>query len=602
MDRWAESPHQSERCYPGGVNPADDTLVGVWVNGKVNDLVDWYLVEAYVPCFFISELPRSLPVSRIRATFLEGTSIEQLLENEFERLAVSQRIPFTKIELFSPLQANLRPTRDLDRVAACLHWQLDAPWACPLFESDSLDDACHRMEIPPVSSDAVSKGQWEVFAQVDPEEDEPDVGPLMRRRGARSRGKGDAEGDEEVWYDRKMKRKLIFSDLPALPGFLEQLDDKFGRPVPGWAFGSRSNENWIGAAPSLWMYRREKASRQRVGERYSPPTPLAQSPVVEAPRVITPPTTLPVRDISPSEGSVVSLGPEEDIDMTEIGTQGVPEVPEAPALTDNELSYVLISGHSFAFGLGDLRLWLRHPATAVTPSSILGIYRLVQSDYRVDYFFEVRGARDAEQLRQAGERNPRSAGARSLSPAGFERATMGLRRSGIDASPPPEDSVEIWDRDLRRRSDHLPLVDNRTLFKGSCRPREHGILVALREASADNTLGPRPRDLVNAYADEVRRPRDIEITKCRRSDELSTSADPSLRTEGEVLPRVTTDEDPAPLPLEDAERLRSSEERRLRAEGHTRNGSLMHRDHLRILRLIITSPSTSEEFRRLRTD
>jgi hypothetical protein len=93
---------------------------------------------------------------------------------------------------------------------------LDAPWACPLFETDSLDDAYHRMEIPPVSSDAVSKGQWAIFAQVDPEEDEPDVGPLMRLRGARSRGRGDTEGDEEIWYDRKMKRKLIFSDLPAL--------------------------------------------------------------------------------------------------------------------------------------------------------------------------------------------------------------------------------------------------------------------------------------------------------------------------------------------------------------------------------------------------
>jgi hypothetical protein len=51
MERWVESPHQSERRYPGGVNPADDTLVEVWVNGKVTDLVPWFLVEAYVPCF-----------------------------------------------------------------------------------------------------------------------------------------------------------------------------------------------------------------------------------------------------------------------------------------------------------------------------------------------------------------------------------------------------------------------------------------------------------------------------------------------------------------------------------------------------------------------
>jgi hypothetical protein len=39
MDKWTESPHQSERRYPGGVNPADDTLIGVWVNGKTADLI-----------------------------------------------------------------------------------------------------------------------------------------------------------------------------------------------------------------------------------------------------------------------------------------------------------------------------------------------------------------------------------------------------------------------------------------------------------------------------------------------------------------------------------------------------------------------------------
>lgn len=116
------------------------------------------------------------------------------------------------------------------------------------------------MEIPPVSSNAVSKGKWSVYAQADPEEDEPEVGPLMKLRGARSWGRGDTEGDKEIWYDREMKRKLIFSDLPAPPRILEQLDDEFGRPAPGWAFGSRSNENWLGAVPSVWMYRREKAS------------------------------------------------------------------------------------------------------------------------------------------------------------------------------------------------------------------------------------------------------------------------------------------------------------------------------------------------------
>ncbi|KAJ7300562.1 hypothetical protein DFH08DRAFT_979540 [Mycena albidolilacea] len=300
-----------------------------------------------------------------------------------------QGIPFTKIELYFPTDESCRPSRHLDRVAACLHWQLEAPWACPLFETDNLNDTFHRLEIPLVSSDAVSKGQWSVFAQVEPDEDEPEVGPLMSLRGSRSRGKGDTEGDEEVWYDQKMKHKLIFSDLPALPRFLREVDKEFSQPVPGWAFGSRRHRDWIGNTPLVWMYKREKASRLPVGERYSPPTPLARSPVMELPPVMMIPATSTAHEASPSEGSVVSLRPEEDAEMVDVGTQGIPEEMEPQEMTaENESTYVLIHRHSFSFGLGDLRLWLRHPASAMVPTSIVGIYRLVQSDYRVDYFFK----------------------------------------------------------------------------------------------------------------------------------------------------------------------------------------------------------------------
>jgi hypothetical protein len=82
---------------------------------------------------------------------------------------------------------------------------------------------------------------------------------------------------------------------------------------------------------------------------------------------------------------VVSLGPEEEGSMEDVGTM------ETPAVED-ETTYVLIHGHSFSFGLGDLRLWIYHPAIAVHPASIAGIYRLLQLDYQVDYFFEVRNA------------------------------------------------------------------------------------------------------------------------------------------------------------------------------------------------------------------
>ncbi|KAJ7877518.1 hypothetical protein B0H14DRAFT_3782639 [Mycena olivaceomarginata] len=130
--------------------------------------------------------------------------------------------------------------------------------------------------------------------------------------------------------------------------------------------------------------------------------------------------------------------------MMNVETQETTETggPPVPLVID-ETTYVLIHGHSFSFGIGDLRLWLRHLGSEIDPTSIAGIYRLLQSDYRVDYLFEVRNSRDAELLLRAGERNARSAGARYMSQDRFERAVMGQHRFGLDVTPPPENSERV---------------------------------------------------------------------------------------------------------------------------------------------------------------
>jgi hypothetical protein len=140
-----------------------------------------------------------------------------------------------------------------------------------------------------------------------------------------------------------------------------------------------------------------------------------------------------------NEGSVVSFGPEEDAEMLEANSPGtVKEAEMREPVAGNESTYLLIHSDSFSFGLGDLRLWLRHLSTVIDPSSISGIYRPIQPDYRVDYFFKVRNSGDAELLLRAGESNFRSSGARYMGCDSFQCATMELRRSGLDASPPPE--------------------------------------------------------------------------------------------------------------------------------------------------------------------
>jgi hypothetical protein len=106
--------------------------------------------------------------------------------------------------------------------------------------------------------------------------------------------------------------------------------------------------------------------------------------------------------------SVVSLGPEEEDEMVEYGPRDVTtgtDSRESNPEVEDESTYILIHGHSFSFGVGDLRLWLLRVGTEAVLASIVGIYHLLQLDYRVDYLFEVRGARNAEVLRLAGDQN-----------------------------------------------------------------------------------------------------------------------------------------------------------------------------------------------------
>ncbi|KAJ7887624.1 hypothetical protein B0H14DRAFT_3430658 [Mycena olivaceomarginata] len=107
-----------------------------------------------------------------------------------------------------------------------------------------------------------------------------------------------------------------------------------------------------------------------------------------------------VHQASLSKESIVSLSPEEDSKMEDIEpyeTVGRVQTPEPEA--DSGLTYVLIPSHSFSFATGDLRLWLQHLGIEALLTNIAGIYQLLQSNYRVNYLFEVHNMRDIEILR-----------------------------------------------------------------------------------------------------------------------------------------------------------------------------------------------------------
>ncbi|KAK6971388.1 hypothetical protein R3P38DRAFT_3497530, partial [Favolaschia claudopus] len=243
--------------------PADDAYLGAWVNGVERATVEWLLHVARLPCFIISEVPSGVIVGRTFPSFVESTEAERLCDprNEFDQVATNAKSGFTANEIPAyPMDA---PSfHVLERVRSSVYWQAELPLICevPFLKAGlcSVERILAGVRPPKIAAKADAKGSWSVFREVDSEWDEPDVGPMMRLEGTKKRGKADTEGDEEVWYDRHLKRKLIISSLPPLPSVLRNMDSQFGRPAPTWPFGARSNEKWVMHSPSLWMYPTEE--------------------------------------------------------------------------------------------------------------------------------------------------------------------------------------------------------------------------------------------------------------------------------------------------------------------------------------------------------
>ncbi|KAF8177168.1 hypothetical protein K438DRAFT_1978810 [Mycena galopus ATCC 62051] len=410
----------------------------MWINGAEDKAVNWMLTQGGV--LFSSE-----------------TNIEILSSPSYvyDQVVSSQGLAPTPEET-NPLPAELTTCRDVDKVAANLHWQLELPWAYPLHSSDgsleTVEQAIRALHVPPVASNAVSKGIWEVYAEETLEYDEPDLGPVMRLRPKKGKGKTAQGDDDEMWYDRQLKRKLIFSNLPPLPAGSVNPDEEFGRPVLSWPFGARANDKWLGRPLPIWMYKSQEANRGRVGEEYrSPPPPhdepmeidieRAESQQLRTNSVSCATTAKPRREPTPpldtiprlgspvmSDSSMVSLGKE--LPSKEIGDVAMPDlfVPgveiemasmelarqrgvEADATEfgmlpspyrDSEgrvaTRFLWLRGMGFSSSIGDLRWWVTDLERRESALRIEGIYRVNLPSYDIDYLVETGGVEDATEI------------------------------------------------------------------------------------------------------------------------------------------------------------------------------------------------------------
>ncbi|KAJ6587427.1 hypothetical protein DFH09DRAFT_1074663 [Mycena vulgaris] len=354
--KWIASPPPIIPSPGADIIPANDDFIGVWINGAAREDVHWFLTEARAPCFIIHELPVETPVENVLNSFRDDTDVPNPNDHqayEYDRLAMAEVYRYTRVE-DNPLPAVPQPRTLQERSWSSLHWQLGVPvtTALPLsvphansadpVESMDVDNtAASSIAVPPVAPPA-GGGAWIVFR-----ESEIDDEPVMAEVGGRRKGKAEMSEDEELWYDRRLKRKLIFTDLPPPPsGFT--VDEEYGRPVPGWPFGYPSNGKFLPRKVSVWMYKKELPHPDAVGRIPGNPDP----PVIaadDADRATSPPASLLPVAPRPTPPAVVAapvalrtITPDVEIVQTVESSLGdddiAPNVPSSPARSEGEVS------------------------------------------------------------------------------------------------------------------------------------------------------------------------------------------------------------------------------------------------------------------------
>ncbi|KAJ6460497.1 hypothetical protein C8R47DRAFT_1226258 [Mycena vitilis] len=133
---WKESRPRIEDMRSLPIKPADDGLMGVWLNGMPEYDSLYFLTQTAVPCFLIHELtaeePRGYLVAR---SFIEGTPIQPLLDPyrcEYTKVAFSQNnSTYTGTEIRGP--AFDAPVRDFQsRTRSSSRWQRELTSDDPL--------------------------------------------------------------------------------------------------------------------------------------------------------------------------------------------------------------------------------------------------------------------------------------------------------------------------------------------------------------------------------------------------------------------------------------------------------------------------------------
>ncbi|KAJ7253203.1 hypothetical protein C8J57DRAFT_1519499 [Mycena rebaudengoi] len=291
----ALAPISDEKLQSYRFPPANDSFIGVVVNGMSEQNVLRHMA-AGVPCFVVHRFaPGAVPQSAMglapaRGDFLQGTELERLLSdtgNPYQRAARAQCVQDSVGSASEGLGHTERGSlEDERRSSSAYQLQLDMAAKPPVEESrrsrsptpeilvkgdpfpppplvkEMIDIGRVDWIVPPAILDVNKKGSWEKW----------ELGLVNGEPAYVFQGKKQQAEARYEMFDRRLKRRLLFDDLPDLEGMCA--DARFGIPVHRVPFYFPSNKKDLGdiylaKQGSDWMYPSMEPARGDVG-RYAP--------------------------------------------------------------------------------------------------------------------------------------------------------------------------------------------------------------------------------------------------------------------------------------------------------------------------------------------
>ncbi|KAJ7774024.1 hypothetical protein B0H16DRAFT_1713863 [Mycena metata] len=310
------------------VQPANDRLLGVWINDANKEDCFWYLLHGAVPCFVIHRLPEAEHVTEdVCLDFFSRTEIEEYVLDArrypADQVAFRERYRYTATE-YNPTPHTTLPSnpggwadlRALLRVRANEILPRDRPRECQSTDERNLlnrrrimgamtspsttptgikfaretrelqdkvlqakadleaenvrlggevdVDPAHAPWLRPPEIIQAGTGAWTTYREQD---DEETGSPFMLELGKKNVARNLGPGEVMFW-DRANNRRLIFEGAPDMPsGSWLTTGREFGRPVPKWPFKNAGHMVLREGRWSKWMYATEKPHPADVGRR-----------------------------------------------------------------------------------------------------------------------------------------------------------------------------------------------------------------------------------------------------------------------------------------------------------------------------------------------